>query len=114
MRIDDNSGEVREQAQLDYFNYQLFVDHLKQEILAGNLSQFEARRRRCISARITAHEAIRYIFEDKVDRFQRNSFSAQSMSEEMGLANVDEIEFKHAVLKQMADMLRENTGNPFA
>jgi hypothetical protein len=117
MLIDDNNDEAREQARRDYFNCQPYVDQLEQEIVAGNLSQFEARRRRFISARITALESIRYIFEDKVDRFRFDKSLAQIMSEgtgiELSVTNVDEIEFKHTVLKEMADMLRQNIGNPF-
>ena len=117
MLIGDSNAGARDRARQEYFNYQSYVDQLEQEIVAGNLSQFEARRRRFISARITAHEAIRYIFEDKVDRFRFDNLFAQIMSEETGIelsvTNVDEIEFKHTVLKEMADMLRQNIGNPF-
>jgi len=105
MLVDDNSDEVREQAQRDYFNYQPHADQLRQRVESGNLSQSEARRLRFIGARITALEAIRYIFEDKVSRFQSAKVFVQIM-------NVDEIEFKHNVLKEMADMLRQNIGNP--
>lgn len=117
MLNDDNNDEVREQALREYFNYQPHVDQLRQRVESGNLSQSEARRLRFIGVRITALEAIRYIFEDKVGSFQFNNLFAQIMSEETGaelsVTNVDEIEFKHTVLKEMADMLRQNIGNPF-
>jgi len=117
MLIYDPCAEARDRARQEYFNYQPYVDQLEQEIVSGNVSQFEARRRRFISARLTALEAVRYIFEDKVGRFQFEKVFAHIMCEEMGIklpvTNVDEIEFKRTILKEMADMLKQSLGNPF-
>lgn len=79
--IDDTNDEAREQARREYFNYQSRVNHLEQKMVTGNLSRFEARRCRLISAWNTALEAVRYVFEDKVGGFQFNNLFAKIMSE---------------------------------
>jgi hypothetical protein len=113
-QIDDVSEQGREWAQRAHFSYRPGVEHLEEEAKSGKLSRSEARRSRFIWAWITAYEATRYIFDDRVARFHfDNSFEQVMDNDTFPITDVDEIAFRRNVFIEQANLLRGNVGNPF-
>jgi hypothetical protein len=113
-QIDDVNEQGREWAQRAHFNYHPGVRQLEEEVESGKLSQSEARRRRLIWVQIVAYEATRYIFDDKVARFQFDSFFEQIVDKDaVPITDSDEIEFRCTLLNNQAELLRKSVGDPF-
>jgi hypothetical protein len=113
-QIDDVSEQGREWARRAHFNYQPGVRQLEEEVESGKLSRSEASRRRFIWVWITAYEATRYIFEDKIARFHFDNLFEQIVGKDVvRITDVDEIEFRCTLLHNQADLLRKSVGNPF-
>jgi hypothetical protein len=75
----------------------------------------EGQRRRFIWLWLTAYEATRYVFEEKVDRFQFNNLAEQIIAGSVvrDVEECDDLEFRRNLLKKQADLLRATVSNPF-
>jgi hypothetical protein len=115
-RMEDNCDQLTQDVECD-FRYRQGVRHIQHEVESGKFSVFEGQRRSFIWLWLTAYEATRYFFEDKIDRFHFNRFAEQIIAEDTAIGTTpndsDEIELKRNVFNMQADLLRATVGNPF-
>jgi hypothetical protein len=100
-----------------YFSYKRGISSIKGETESGAISIFEGDRRCFVWLWLTAYEAMRYVFENEVDRFEFDRVAEKIIAERVGIEPApdgkDETEFKRDLFSKQAGLLRAAVADPF-